>query len=228
MIKKTILVIEDEKKIATVLQKYLENDGFDVIVLHEGINALWTIEKIEPVLCILDLMLPDMDGLSLCRSLRQFSNVPIIILTAKNDEEDRLSGLRLGADDYICKPFSPREVVARVQAILRRTDTKKENKPENREMHYKDISLFFERFECYINEKKIDLTPLEFKMLEVFLSEPQKVFSRENLMDACYNNKRIVSNRTIDTHIKNLRKKLFSHSGEKQITSIYGIGYKLT
>jgi two-component system response regulator BaeR len=226
MIKKTILVIEDEKKIAAVLEKYLEREGFKVVVLGEGINVLRTIEEVDPALCILDLMLPDIDGLSICESLRNFSNIPIIILTAKNDEEDRLSGLRLGADDYICKPFSPREVVARVQAILRRTGTKQEKKVV-KEIHYNGISLFFESFECHINDKEIDLTPQEFKMLEVFLAMPKKVFSREDLMDACYKDERIVSNRTIDTHIKNLRKKLFTHSGEKKIVSIYGIGYKL-
>jgi two-component system response regulator BaeR len=226
MTKNTILIIEDEKKIAAVLEKYLEREGFDVVILNEGINFLRTVEEVKPVLCILDLMLPDIDGLSICESLRHLSDLPIIILTAKNDEEDRLSGLRLGADDYICKPFSPREVVARVQAILRRSGANKDDKTIN-EMHYNGISLFFESFECYINDKLIELTPLEFKMLEVFLSRPQKVFSREDLMDACYTNARVVSNRTIDTHIKNLRKKILTHSGEKKIVSIYGIGYKL-
>lgn len=223
---KTIVIVEDEHKIANVLKKYLEHAEFNVIVLEEGQKAVETIKKVDPILCILDLMLPDIDGLSICSSLREFSQIPIIILTQKDHEEDRLTGLNLGADDYICKPVGPREVVARVQTILRRAYSKK-NIQDSERIEYKDIILLLEQFECYICGQKIELTPLEFKMLETFISHPKRVFPREKLMDLCYQNIRVVSNRTIDTHIKNLRKKLLSATGEQKIASIYGKGYKL-
>jgi len=222
---KTIVLIEDEHKIAEILKKYLEHEGFEVITLEEGKNALSVIDEVNPVLCILDLMLPDSDGLSICESIRQHSDVPIIILTQKDHEDDRLAGLNIGADDYICKPVGPREVVARVHTILRRTSSKEIS--QAKELKYNDITLLHDEFECYVLDKKIELTPLEFNILSIFVSHPKKVFSREKIMDSCYGNKRIVSDRTIDTHIKNLRRKIMEATGEQQILSVYGKGYKL-
>ncbi len=141
---KTIVLIEEEHKIAEILQKYLEQEGFDVITLEEGKNALSVIEDINPVLCIIDLMLPDTDGLSICESLRKISEIPIIILTQKDHEDDRLAGLNMGADDYICKPVGPREVVARFHAILRRTSPKEINL--SKKLKHKDITLLNDEF----------------------------------------------------------------------------------
>jgi two-component system response regulator BaeR len=222
-----VVVVEDEPKIAQLLVDYLQRDGFHVTVLSEGTNAVEMIRKLEPGFLILDLMLPGKDGLTICREVRQFSNLPIMMLTAKVDEIDRLIGLELGADDYVCKPFSPREVVARVRTIARRV----QQQPvvaTDKEVSYRDITLYLDRYECVVQGQRIDLTPVEFKMLRGFMSQPGRVFSRDQLMNFSYPDERIVSDRTIDTHVKNLRKKLAqSIDGDELIHSIYGVGYKI-
>lgn len=222
-----VLVVEDEPKIAQLLVDYLQRDGFQVTVLNEGTEAVELIREREPDFLILDLMLPGKDGLTICREVRQFSTLPIMMLTARVDEIDRLIGLELGADDYVCKPFSPREVVARVRTILRRVQHTSAAPTEN-ELSYRDVTLYLDRYECLVRGQRIELTPVEFKMLRGFMSQPGRVFSREQLMDFSYPDERIVSDRTIDTHVKNLRKKL-AHSVDEEelIHSIYGIGYKI-
>ncbi|MFT6050546.1 MAG: two-component system response regulator BaeR [Halioglobus sp.] len=222
-----VLVVEDEPKIAQLLVDYLQRDGFKVKVLAEGTDAVEIIRAHEPAFLILDLMLPGKDGLTICREVRQFSNVPIMILTAKVDEIDRLIGLELGADDYVCKPFSPREIVARVRAIQRRLQYRAPVIADN-ELSYRNVTLDLERHECIAQGQKIELTPVEFKMLHGFMLKPGRVLSRNQLMDLSYPDGRIVSDRTIDTHVKNLRKKLaISGSSEEMIHSIYGVGYKI-
>lgn len=222
-----ILVVEDEPKIAQLLVDYLQRDGFTVSVLSEGTHAVEIIKERAPGFLILDLMLPGKDGLTICREVRQFSNMPIMILTAKVDEIDRLLGLELGADDYVCKPFSPREVVARVRTIARRLQQPSTVASDNK-LIYRDVTLYMDRYECLVNGQRIELTPVEFKMLHGFMSQPGRVFSRDQLMDISYTDERVVSDRTIDTHVKNLRKKLALYvDGEELIHSIYGIGYKI-
>jgi two-component system response regulator BaeR len=222
-----VMVVEDEPKIAQLLVDYLQREGFQVTVLNEGTNAVEMIREREPDFLILDLMLPGKDGLTICREVRQFSNLPIMMLTAKVDEIDRLIGLELGADDYVCKPFSPREVVARVRTILRRLQ-QPPAAASDQELSYRDVTLYLDRYECIVQGQRIDLTPVEFKMLRGFMAQPGRVFSRDQLMDISYPDKRIVSDRTIDTHVKNLRKKLaLSVSEEELIHSIYGVGYKI-
>jgi two-component system response regulator BaeR len=222
-----VLVVEDEPKIAQLLVDYLQRDGFHVTVLDEGTHAVEMIREREPSFLILDLMLPGKDGLTICREVRQFSNLPIMMLTAKVDEIDRLLGLELGADDYVCKPFSPREVVARVRTILRRLQQKPVVATDN-ELSYRVITLYLDRYECIVQGQRIELTPVEFKMLRGFMSQPGRVFSRDQLMNFSYPDERIVSDRTIDTHVKNLRKKLAQAVSEGElIHSIYGIGYKI-
>jgi two-component system response regulator BaeR len=222
-----ILVVEDEPKIAQLLVDYLQQDGFKVTVLGEGTDAVEIIREREPGFLILDLMLPGKDGLTICREVRQFSNVPIMMLTARVDEIDRLIGLELGADDYVCKPFSPREVVARVRTIQRRLQQQPAVASDT-ELNYRDITLYLERYECIAQGQSIELTPVEFKMLRGFMSQPGRVFSRDQLMDISYPDERIVSDRTIDTHVKNLRKKLAQSVHEEElIHSIYGVGYKI-
>lgn len=221
-----ILIVEDEPKIAQLLVDYLERDDFVVSVLHKGTEAVDTIKTSTPDLVILDLMLPGKDGLSICREVRQFSNLPIMILTAKVDEIDRLIGLEIGADDYVCKPFSPREVVARVRTILRRTQLPVPTVDEN-SIRYREIMLEIDKYECTVSDERVELTPVEFRLLRGLMERPGRVFSRDQLMDLCYADERVVSDRTIDTHIKNLRKKLEAHADRVLIHSIYGVGYKI-
>jgi two-component system response regulator BaeR len=223
----SVLVVEDEPKIAQLLVDYLERDGFRVTVLSEGTDAVETIREREPGFLILDLMLPGKDGLTICREVRQFSALPIMMLTARIDEIDRLIGLELGADDYVCKPFSPREVVARVRSITRRLQQQPAVTTDNK-LSYRDVTLFLDRYECIVQGQRIELTPVEFKMLRGFMSQPGRVFSRDQIMDSSYPDGRIVSDRTIDTHVKNLRKKLAQTANEEElIHSIYGVGYKI-
>jgi two-component system response regulator BaeR len=227
MSKPDILVVEDEPKIAQILVDYLQREGFRVTVLDEGTHAVEKVKSLKPTFLILDLMLPGKDGLAICREVRQFSNLPIMMLTAKVDEIDRLLGLELGADDYVCKPFSPREVVARIRTILRRVEAKPEQPSEN-QLTYGEIGLSLDRFECTVGDQRIDLTPVEFKILQGFMSRPGHVFSRDRLMDMAYADERVVSDRTIDTHVKNLRRKLAQGlDGKEVIHSIYGVGYKI-
>ena len=225
--KALVLVVEDEPKIAEVLVQYLEREGYAAKVLGEGSGAVEWIENEQPTFVILDLMLPGKDGLTICREVRQFSDVPIMMLTAKIDEIDRLVGLELGADDYVCKPFSPREVVARIKTILRRL---RQGQPvaNDDELRYRDIILYPDKFKCMAGGEGIELTPVEFRLLQGLMSHPGRVFSRDRLMSLAYTDDRIISDRTIDTHIKNVRKKLSPALGEDDmIHSIYGVGYKI-
>jgi two-component system response regulator BaeR len=221
-----ILVVEDEPKIAQLLVDYLERDDYRVSVLHDGADAVETIRADEPDFLILDLMLPGKDGLSICREVRQFSNLPIMMLTAKVDEIDRLVGLEIGADDYVCKPFSPREVVTRVRTILRRVQQAPVVQSENK-LSYDGVTLHIDKFECIAASTRVELTPVEFRLLQGLMERPGRVLSRDQLMNLCYADERVVSDRTIDTHVKNLRKKLEPSLDRVLIQSIYGVGYKL-
>ncbi|EXJ15610.1 response regulator [Imhoffiella purpurea] len=221
-----ILIVEDEEKIARLLEDYLRRESFGVDRLAEGGQAVERIRERRPALVVLDLMLPGKDGIEICREVRQFSDVPILMLTAKVDEIDRLLGLRIGADDYVCKPFSAREVVARVQTILRRV--RPAPSPEETEASYAGIRLVLDRFLCRFREERIDLTPVEFRLLWTLISHPGRVFSRESLMRLSYPDDRIVSDRTIDTHVKNLRRKLVRAGvAPDLIQAVYGVGYKI-
>lgn len=222
-----IIIVEDEDKIARILVDYLAKDGFNAIVLNDGANAVETIRASDPAFVILDLMLPGKDGLTICREVRQFSTVPILMLTARVDEIDRLLGLEMGADDYVCKPFMPREVVARVRTILRRVHQHPAATTDDK-IEYRGIVLFPERFQCRIGEEELDLTPVEFRLLQALMSQPGRAYSRDSLMKSSYPDDRVVSDRTIDSHIKNLRKKLTDVIGDGEIIrSIYGVGYKI-
>lgn len=221
-----VLIIEDEVKIAQVLVDYFRKDGFTCTVLADGTDAVEVIRTGEPDFVVLDWMLPGKDGLSICREVRQFSEVPILILTAKVDEIDRLLGLRLGADDYVCKPFSPREVVARARTILRRAQAGRVA-TDGPTYNYRGICVFEDRYVCQAKGTQVELTPVEFRLLCTLISVPQRVWTRQQLMESSYDKHHIVSGRTIDSHVKNLRKKLAAHMGEDVLHSVYGVGYKL-
>ena len=229
--KSHILVVEDEPKIARLLADYLQPEGYAVSILNTGTGAVEFVRERSPDFIILDLMLPGVDGLTICREVRQFSDVPIMMLTARVDEIDRLLGLELGADDYVCKPFSTREVVSRVKIILRRVQAwpaeARPTEADSNQLAYRDVIVYPERFLCEAGGRNIELTPVEFRMLHALISRPGHVFSRDRLMELSYPDSRIVSDRTIDTHIKNLRRKLHQALGEQELLhSIYGVGYK--
>lgn len=241
-----ILIIEDEKELADILQSYLEKDGYQVDVLYDGSEAIERILQGEYALVLLDLMLPHTDGLTICNQVRQSSDIPIIMMTAKVEEVDRLIGLKIGADDYICKPYSPREVVARVEAVLRRTlrqqsikDSEKNsndhqsnsdgnsNTSEQASSHSQlAISINEETLSAIYQTQSVDLTLVEFNILKTLLSRPHRIFSRNELMDAAYSDHRIVNDRTIDSHITKLRKKIMGITEKETIHSVYGAGYK--
>ena len=222
MTDRAILIVEDEVRLAELLQDYLRASGFATEMLHEGSGVVERVRAASPALILLDLMLPGRDGLDICRELRSFSSVPIIMVTARVEEIDRLLGLELGADDYICKPFSPREVVGRVKAVLRRSE------PGYNPTAGSGLRVDTERFEASLNDQLLDLTPVEFRLLTLFSGQPGRVFSRAQLLDRIYDDHRVVTNRTIDTHVKNLRRKLQQAGASGDVIhSIYGVGYKL-
>ena len=217
-----ILVIEDEPKLAQLLVDYLTQSGYEVDWVDNGLDAVERVKRIQPQLILLDLMLPGKDGMDICKEVRQFSSVPIIMVTARVEEIDRLLGLELGADDYVCKPYSPREVVARVKAVLRRTQPATPDQPAGDMLKLDDA-----RYKVIKAEKELSLTAVEYSLLKVLYSEPGRIYSRDQLMTAIYDDHRIVSDRTIDSHIKKLRKKLAELvEDEEMIYSVYGVGYK--
>jgi len=218
-----ILIVEDEEKLADLQAEYLQSAGFNTTRLHNGLTVLPWLKAHTADLILLDLMLPGGDGLEICRELRQISTVPIIIITARIEEIDRLLGLELGADDYICKPFSPREMVARVKTVLRRLQTTAQDTlPGGGKIKLDPNSL-----RVFAEGHEIALTAVEFQLLQAMLLQPGRIFSRTKLMDLIYRDQRVVSDRTIDSHIKKLRKKLADLLPDQElIHSVYGAGYR--
>lgn len=217
-----VLIVEDEPELASILREYLEKNQYQVEILDDGLGAAQRILQGDVDLVLLDLMLPHKDGLTVCTEVRQDSQVPIIMMTAKVEEVDRLLGLKLGADDYICKPYSPREVVARVEAVLRRV--RRSAEPAVAEDR---LDLDAQSLEARYRDKTVELTFVEFNILSTLVSKPHCIFTRNQLMDHAYKDERIVNDRTIDSHITKLRKKLKNNLGADVIRSVYGVGYKL-
>jgi two-component system response regulator BaeR len=216
----SILIVEDEQRLAELLRDYLKAAGYAVDCLGDGGGAVDRIRAQTPSLVILDLMLPRKDGLDICREVRAFSDVPIIMTTARIEEIDRLVGLELGADDYVCKPYSPREVVARVKAVLRRRQgpAAAQTSP---------ITLDADRLRVSAGGHEVEMTAVEFALLQALHRAPGRILSRSQLMDRIYNDHRIVSDRTIDSHVKKLRRKLSELLPEDElIHSVYGVGYR--
>lgn len=226
--KHTILIVEDEPKLAQVLIDYLQAAGYETQWLADGNSVEASVRAAPPSLILLDLMLPGRDGLTLCKDLRVFSNVPIIMVTARVEEIDRLLGLELGADDYICKPYSPREVVARVKAILRRIPISAPEPVAASKQSAARFQIDDERFSVHFDGHLLELTPVEFRLIKTLVATPGRVFARDQLLDLLYEDNRVVTDRTVDSHIKNLRRKLEHIApNEEPIRSIYGVGYKL-
>ncbi|MBK0094531.1 two-component system response regulator BaeR [Erwinia sp. S63] len=217
-----ILIVEDEPKLAQLMIDYLQASNYRTHHIADGNEVLSYVQHTPPDLMLLDLMLPGRDGLTLCREIRRFSELPIIMVTARTEEIDRLLGLEIGADDYICKPFSPREVVARVKTILRRV----KRSPEEAQLA-SHLLIDEGRFQASWREQQLELTPAEFRLLKTLALEPGKVFSREQLLNHLYDDYRVVTDRTIDSHIKNLRRKLENLDAEQPfIRAVYGMGYR--
>ena len=218
---KTILVVEDELKLANILVEYLQTEGFKTKHIDTGTRVIPWIKKNNPDLVLLDLMLPAMNGKDICQEIRTFSHLPVIMITAMVDEIDRLIGLEMGADDYICKPFSPKEVVARVKAVLRRID------PEYIKRNLSNgFEIDTERFSITLDGIKLDLTPVEFRLLAMFIEQSGRVYNRDQILNKVFDDGRIVLDRTVDTHIKNLRHKLKKINPKiDYIRSLYGVGY---
>ncbi|OXS94854.1 Transcriptional regulatory protein BaeR [Pandoraea apista] len=223
-----ILIVEDEPKLAALLAEYLRVAGMPCRILSDGRDVLPAVRATEPRLVLLDLMLPGMDGLEVCRAVREISEVPIVMLTARAAETDRLLGLELGADDYICKPFSPREVVARVKAILRRVRAASVNGGTAAAPQQPALVIDAVRHHARLDGHELPLTPVELRLLATLASHPDKTFPRAHLLDRMYDDHRVVADRTVDSHIKNLRRKLQAIRPDEEIVrSIYGVGYRL-
>jgi len=224
--KSRILIVDDNEKIVDVVRAYLEKDGYRVLAAYDGLQALEMARRRQPDLIILDLLLPGMDGLDVCRVLRGEGNeVPIIMLTAKTTESDKLIGLELGADDYVTKPFSPRELVARVRAVLRRMGEQQGQGPA--EIRCGDLVIDFVRHEVRVKTTPAHLTPTEFRLLEVLVKEPGRAFTRLELLDNVFGYDFEGLERTVDVHVMNLRKKIEPDASQPMyIRTVYGVGYR--
>jgi DNA-binding response OmpR family regulator len=221
-----VLIVEDDKKTASLIKLYLEREGFQTVIAYDGRQALELAARYQPIFVILDLMLPSLDGWEVCRRLRQSSDVPILMLTARGDEADRVSGLTLGADDYVVKPFSLRELVARVKAILRRG--RPEAGDQEKVLSFEELTLDLEKHKVTLEGRPILLTPHEFKLLQTLMATPGKVFAREELLDRLYpRSEATVIDRVVDVHIGKLRQKIEKDpSSPRYILTVRGIGYQ--
>ena len=215
-----ILIVEDEPKLASLVADYLKAAGYEAHCIENGLEVIPWVKSNRPDLIVLDLMLPGRGGLEICKELRTFTDLPVIMVTARVEEVDRLIGLEAGADDYLCKPFSVRELVARVKALLRR--------PRAGATAPAGLVIDEEKHQVSLDGKLLDLTPVEFRLLAALAAAPGRVFSRDGLLEKLYADHRVVTDRTVDAHVKNLRRKLDEiRPGSELVRSIYGVGYKL-
>lgn len=222
----TILVIDDEKRLVALVQSYLQQEGYHVVTAYNGKEALPIAQKEKPDLIILDLMMPEMNGYDFLRAHRAESDTPIIMLTAKVEDDDKVIGLELGADDYVAKPFKPRELMARVRNVLRRAG---KNEARGKTLKVADVSLDRDSREVLVGGRAVDLTPSEFDLLAALLAAPGRVFSRLDLLDVIQGVRYEGYERTIDTHIKNLRAKIEPDPRKpRYVETIYGVGYRLS
>ncbi|KGX87527.1 response regulator transcription factor [Pontibacillus litoralis] len=221
MLKDRILIVDDEQEMIQLLKSYLRGD-FEIYTANDGEEAIYVVQNHEIDLVLLDIMMPNMDGMTACKEIRSFSDVPILLLTAKSEEYDRVEGLRSGADDYIVKPFSPKELLARIEAVLRRSKGFKRD--FTNVLQFEEIHLNIERHIVKVKEKEVVLTRKEFHLLQLFMSNPGHVYTREQLLDKIWGLDTNGTIRTVDTHIKTLRIKL--QLAGKYIKTVWGVGYK--
>ncbi len=224
MQKEKILVVDDEKNICDLLRMYLEKEGYSVVMAHNGIDAVNTFASENPDLVLLDIMLPQLDGWQVCREIRKTSEKPIIMLTAKDEVFDKVLGLELGADDYVTKPFDTKEIVARIKAVLRRTSAVKE--ADIKEVKYDKLSVNLTNYEMKVNDVVVDTPPKELELIYYLASNPDRVFTRDQLLDDVWGFDYYGDSRTVDVHIKRLRDKLKGVSEEWELRTIWSVGYK--
>jgi len=221
---RTILVVDDDKKIVDLVSLYLKRDGYSVLAAYDGQEALDVARRKQPDLIVLDLLLPELDGTDVCRLLRADSRVPIIMLTARSTDEDKLLGLDIGADDYLTKPFNPRELVARIRAVLRRATPDEE---PIEDVRFGDLTVSFVRHEVFLQGRPVSLTPTEFRLLETLVKHPGRAFSRADLLDRAFGYDYDGVERTVDVHVMNLRRKIESEPGRpRYVTTVPGVGYR--
>lgn len=226
MPKRRVLVVDDDENIVKLVSMYLEKDGYRVDASHDGHDALTQFKRIKPDIVVLDLMLPEIDGLSVCRTIREQSDVPIIMLTARTTESDKLIGLDQGADDYVTKPFSPRELLARIRAVLRRAPGDDTAGPV--ELRHGDLVLNLREHVAYVRGEQVPLTPTEFSLLQSMMRSPGQAFTRGQLIERAFGHDFDGFERNVDVHINSLRKKVEPAPGEPNyIKTVYGVGYKL-
>jgi DNA-binding response OmpR family regulator len=224
--RRLVLIIEDDRNIASLVERYLERDGFATLCAQDGATGLMHARQRRPSLVVLDVMLPGIDGWEICRRLRRESDVPILMLTAREDEADRVAGLSLGADDYVVKPFSPRELVERVKAILRRSAPRSAQAPAV--LEHGGIRLDTERHAVTVDGEAVTLTPSEFALLRTLMARPGRVFSREELLNRLKGGEAVVVDRVIDVHVGNLRQKIEADpSNPRYLRTVHGVGYRL-
>ncbi|WP_434512766.1 response regulator transcription factor [Desulfitobacterium sp. AusDCA] len=222
---KSILIADDHEDILEILQRYVNKEGYSPILAHDGEEAILKFKECNPVLILLDVMMPIIDGFEVCRKIREASNVPIIMITAKGEDGDRIMGLDIGADDYIVKPFSPAEVMARIRAVLRRIDVLEEEMKDI--IRLPGLEIDISSYEVMVKGENVNLTKKEIEILWLLAGNPGKVFSRDNLLDRVWGYDYFGDARTVDTHIKRLRSKIdFSQSLNWDIKTIWGVGYK--
>jgi two-component system, OmpR family, alkaline phosphatase synthesis response regulator PhoP len=220
----TVLVVEDELEIARVVRDYLQHAGFEVIVVGDGGSAVASVRSSKPDLLVLDLGLPGRDGLDVAREVRRWSETPIVMLTARGDESDRIVGLELGADDYVVKPFSPKELVARVRAVLRRSQTTERGAEL---LHASGVEIDTAKMRVSVDGEQVDLTPTEFQLLAALVREPGRVFTRSQLLDAVHGVAIESYERAIDAHVKNIRRKIEPTPGApRYVLTVHGVGYR--
>ncbi|WP_330385907.1 response regulator transcription factor [[Clostridium] fimetarium] len=225
--KKKVLIVDDEVKIVEAVAAYLENSGYTAITAYDGENALLQVEKMNPDLVVLDLMLPQISGEEVCKAIRKISRIPIIMLTAKIDEDDKINGFNIGADDYVTKPFSPRELMARINSLLRRSDEGASPLFDKMSWNDNDLEVDLDLYTVKKSGEIVNLTPNEFKLLCAMIKYPKKIFTREELIEVAFGANYDGFDRTIDSHIKNLRSKIEDDTtNPRYIVTVRGVGYK--
>ncbi len=222
----TILIVDDEVNICELLRLYVEKEGYKAIIANDGQQAMNMFKSISPDLVLLDVMLPIKDGWQVCREIRAIKNTPIIMLTAKGETFDKVLGLELGADDYIVKPFEPKELIARMKAVLRRSAGNTPENPKDDELKFDGLRINQETYEVYLGDKKIEMPPKEFELLHFLAKNTNKVFTRDQLLDEIWGYEFFGDSRTVDVHIKRIREKIESEEQNWRLKTVWGVGYK--
>ena len=219
-----VLIVDDDEHIVELIKLYMDKEGFDTVTANNGKKAVELFKSEAPAIVILDVMMPEMDGWQVCREIRRVSNIPIIMLTAKGETFDKVLGLELGADDYMVKPFEPKELLARVKAVLRRSDTKESN--AEKEIVFTNLTINLSNYELKINGNRVEVPPKELELLYFLASNPNRVFTREQLLEEVWGFDYFGDSRTVDVHIKRLREKLEGVEANWQLKTVWGVGYK--